>query len=159
MSGKNQTPVTLGINAPTASDLPVNSPGVSWQTTNPAIGFLPLDITSQGQGSPPSGLINGAMTGTGTIYSQIIDVSRMDNIGLEVFWTGTAVGVFSVHGSDSGINFPSITFDPPLAQPAGASGEYLVDLNQFPWKYLMLQYVNTSGTGVLNVYCQLKDLN
>jgi hypothetical protein len=159
MSGKNQTPITLGPLAPTISNLPFNSPGMSWQSTNPATGFLPLGITAQGQGSPPSGLLDGPMSGTNTIYTQIVDVSRIDNCGLEVTWTGTPTGTFQVMVSNSGINFYALTFNPALAQPSGSAGGYAVDLNQLPFKYFMLQYTNSSGSGVLTVYAQIKDLN
>ena len=159
MSGKNQTPITLGPLAPTVSNLPANSPGMSWQSTNPATGFYPQNMTVQGQGSAPSGLLNGVMSGTNTIYTQIVDVSRIDNCGLEVTWTGTPTGTFTVQVSNSGINFYALTFSPALAQPAGSAGGYAVDLNQLPFKYFMLQYTNSSGSGVLTVYAQVKDLN
>lgn len=152
MSGKNQFPVSLG-------PLGYNLPGFGWQSTNPAIGFLPLNNNTVGVGSASSGVLDGVMSGTNTIYTQILDVSRMDNIGLEVNWTGAPTGTFSVMASDSGTNFHALTFDPMLAQPAGAAGGYVVDLNQYPWKYLMLQYTNTSGSGILTVFGQLKDLN
>lgn len=131
----------------------------NWQSANPATGFLPLTNITQDRGSKASGVVNGVMTGTNVIYSQIIDVSKMDNIGLEVAWTGSAVGVFEVMGSISGINFPSLTFDPVLAQPSGTAGEYLVGITQDQFRYIMLKYTNTSGTGTLNVYGQFKDLN
>lgn len=83
----------------------------------------------------------------------------MDNIGLEVTWTGTPSGLFEVMVSNSGISFYSLTFTPALAQPAGSGGGYAVDLNQLPFKYIMLRYTNTSGSGTLNVYGQNKDLN
>ena len=159
MSGKNQSPITLGPNAPTVSSLPVNSPGMSWQSTNPATNFYPQNMTVQGQGSPPSGLLNGVMSGTNTIYTQIVDISRIDNCGLEVTWTGTPVGTFQVMVSNSGINFYALTFNPALTQPAGSAGGYAIDLNQLPFKYFLLQYTNTSGSGILTVYGQIKDLN
>lgn len=139
MSGKNQFPVIF-----------------NWQATNPATGFLP---NANQNGTPPSGLVNGAMASTNTIYSQIVDISRMDNIGLEVTWSGTPNGDFSVNVSNSGINFYALTFDPVLAQPTGSAGGYAVNLNQFPFKYIMLKYVNSTGTGVLTVYGQSRDLN
>lgn len=140
MSGKNQYPVIY-----------------NWQSTNPATGFLPLKANQSG--SVPSGVVNGTMSSTNTIYSQIIDISRMDNSGLEVTWTGTPTGTFQVMVSNSGINFYALTFNPSLAQPAGSAGGYAVNLNQVPFKYLMLQYTNVSGSGVLTVYGQMKDLN
>ncbi len=128
----------------------------NWQSTNPVTGFLPTH--NQG-GSTPSGVVNGVMATTATIYSQIIDLSKMDNIGLEVTWTSSAVGTFSVMVSNSGINFYALTFNPVLTQPNNNAGGYAVDLNQLPFKYLMLKYVNSSGSGVLTVYGQNKDLN
>jgi len=142
MSGKNQFPLLF-----------------NWQTTNPAINFLPLNMNTQGQGSTPSGIKNGIMTDSSTIYTQILDVSRIDNQGLEVTWTGNPTGTFQVMCSNSGINFYSLTFSPTLNQPSGSPGGYVIDLNQLPFKYVMLQYQNTSGTGVLTVYAQQKDLN
>lgn len=139
MSGKNQGIITF-----------------NWQSISPIIGFLP---THPRGGSNPSGVLAGAMAATNTIYSQIVDVGTMDNIALEVAWTGTPVGTFTVNGSDSGIIFPSLTFSPTLTQPAGAAGNYLIGLNQYPFRYILLQYVNTSGSGSLTVYGQQKDLN
>ena len=83
----------------------------------------------------------------------------MDNLGIEVTWTGTPTGTISVLCSDSGINFYALTFNPALMQPSGGAGGYLINLNQLPFKYILLQYVNSSGTGVLTSYCQNKDLN
>jgi hypothetical protein len=139
LSGKNQFPVTF-----------------NWQSANPATGFLPNPNQS---GSIASGVVNGAMASTNVIYSQIIDLSKMDNIGLEVTYSGTPTGVFEVDVSNSGINFYALTFSPVLTQPAGAAGGYAIDLNQLPFKYLMLKYTNASGTGTLTVYGQNKDLN
>jgi hypothetical protein len=83
----------------------------------------------------------------------------MDNTGLEVTWTGTPTGTLSVMVSCSGINFYALTFNPVLTQPSGSAGGYAINLNQLPFKWLMLQYVNSSGSGVLTVYGQNKDLN
>jgi len=134
-----------------------NPPVFNWQATDPATGFLPLKANQSG--STPSGTVGGAMASTNTIYSQIIEISRVDNIGLEVSWTGTPTGVFSVGVSNSGINFFDLTFSPALSQPAGSASGYAVNLNQLPFKYMRLKYVNTSGTGTLTVYGQVKDLN
>lgn len=139
MSGKNQYPVTF-----------------NWQSANPVTTFLPNPNQS---GSIGSGTVGGVMATTATIYSQIIDISKMDNIGLEVTWTGTPTGTFTVNVSNSGISFYALTFSPALAQPAGSASGYAIDLNQIPFKYIMLKYINASGSGVLSVYGQNKDLN
>ncbi len=142
MSGKNQYPIAF-----------------NWQASSPVTGFLPTNAKTTNIGSTPSGTLGGAMASTNTIYSQIVDISRMDNAGLEVTWTGTPTGTFQIMVSNSGINFYALTFSPVLAQPAGSGGGYAVNLNQLPFKYLMLQYANASGSGTLTVYGQQKDLN
>lgn len=143
MSGKNQFPKEL-----------------NWQSTSPITGFLPLNNNTQGSGSVPSGVVTGTMSGTNTIYSQIVDVSRIDNSGLEINWTGNPVGTISFQGSVSGVNFYAVTdFNETLLQPAGSASGYLLNLNQWPWKYIMVQYTNTSGAGILTIFAQQKDLN
>lgn len=140
MSGKNQFPFTF-----------------NWQAANPQTGFLPNNNPS---GSIPSGTLTGAMASTNTIYSNIIDVSRFDNLGLDLSWTGTPTGTLSVIGSVGGASWFTITgFDPPITQPAGSADKTGVSMNQYPWKYIMLKYVNASGTGVLSALMQGKDLN
>lgn len=128
----------------------------NWQAANPATGFLPQKYP---YGSLPSGTLSGTMTGTNVIYSNIIDLSKMDNIGLEVAWTGTPVGTLVVEASNSGINFPPITFTPALTQPAGSATSFLISLQSFPWRYILLKYTNASGSGTLTAYGQNKDLN
>ena len=132
--------------------------GLSWQSTNPATGFLPLNANTQ-NGSIPSGVYTGTMASTNTIYSQILNITRMDNAGIEITWTGTPTGTIQIMCSNSGINFYALTFSPLLNQPAGSGGGYLIDLNQVPFTYFMIQYTNTSGSGSLTAYAQLKDLN
>lgn len=139
MSGKNQYPVVF-----------------NWSSTNPVTTFLPAPASGN---SIPSGVVNGTMSGTTTIYSQIMDISRMDNVGLEFTWTGTPNGTFQVMVSNSGKNFYALTFNPILTQPAGSAGGYAIDLNQVPFKYIMLQYANSSGSGTMTVYGEQKDLN
>jgi hypothetical protein len=127
-----------------------NSFQFNWSSTSP-IPFSP--------NTPLSGTTLGTMSGTNTIYSNIQDISNTDNQGLEVTWTGNPTGTISVMVSESGQNFYSLTFDPPLSQPGGTAGGYAINLNQVPWRYLMIQYANTSGSGTLNVWIGSKDLN
>ena len=132
---------------------------ISFQSTSPITGFLPTNAYTSNIGSVPSGNYNGAMASTNTIYSQIIDLSKFDNIGAEVVWSGSPTGTLTINGSVSGINFPALTFDPVLAQPGGAPGSYLIDLSFFPFKYILFEYTNASGSGTLNIWLQAKDAN
>jgi hypothetical protein len=139
MSGKNQYVTTY-----------------NWQLTNPIPTFLP---NPHAGGSLPSGVILGPMAGVTTIYSNIIDLAKMDAIGLEVTWTGTPTGTLSVLASNSGAFFYPLTFDPALGQPAGTPGGYVVDLIQYPFRYILLEYTNLSGAGTLYVVQESKDFN
>lgn len=117
---------------------------------------------------------NGAMTGTTTLLSSGLYVGNLDSIGIEVTWTGTPTGTLSIAGSVSAIdqflvnnvpkivpavNYYALTFVPALTQPSGSAGGYLIDLQQYPFPYLQIQYANSTGTGVLNAYLFGKDLN
>lgn len=100
-----------------------------------------------------------AMSGTATITSSVVDVTNIDNIGIRVKYVGTATGVISILASVYGDEYDALTFDPVLDQPAGASGSYLIDLNQFPFSYFKIQYVNASGSGALSAWVVGKDVN
>lgn len=139
MSGKNQYPFTL-----------------NWQSTNPQTSFLPQPQLYAG-GSQPSGVTSGTMSSTNTIYTNILCLERIDNVGLEVSWTGTPTGTLTYICSNSGKNFFPITLT--TTQPSGSAGGFGVNLNQLPYKYFMVQYTNASGSGVLSITGQSKDLN
>lgn len=128
----------------------------NWQSTDPRTGFQP---THPPGGSTPSGTTSGTMSGTSVIYSNIIDIAKMDSTGLEITWTGTPTGTIELYGSVSGLYFYTITFSPAFGQPAGSASGELLSLQQYPWKYLMIKYTNASGSGSLIVYGQYKDLN
>lgn len=127
----------------------------NWSATSPISTFLPIYAKT---GSLPSGVLQGPMASTNVIYSQILLIDRMDNQALEVTFTGTATGTLAVMVSNSGQNFYALTI-PSLAQPSGSSGGYVINLNQLPFQYMMLQYTNSSGSGNLVVYGFQKDIN
>ena len=96
-----------------------------WTTTTP------VPYVYQPKTNGASTTTQGAMSGTNTIYSQILDVStitRADNIGLEITWTGTPVGTIQIMCSVSDTTFYALTFNPALTQLAGTGGGYLMDI-------------------------------
>lgn len=128
-----------------------NSFHLNWAAT----GNIPVN---QSQAINLSGAVTGSMASTGVIYSNVQTIPQQHNVGLELSWTGTPTGTFEVLCSESGNNFYALTFNPALGQPAGASGGYLIDLNQVPFKYYMLKYTNVTGTGVATAWVGQKDL-
>lgn len=127
-----------------------NSFEFNWQSSSP-VPFFPNTALS--------GVVSGTMSGTNVIYTNIQDISNTDNQGLEITWTGTPTGTIEVMCSESGAAFYALTFDPVITQPAGAAGGYLIDLNQVPWRYLMIKYTNSSGSGLMTIWLGSKDLN
>lgn len=123
---------------------------LNWNTTTP-VPYNPNVALS--------GALSGVMSATNTIYSNIMDISNTDNQGIELTYTGTPTGTISVLCSESGTNFYPLTFNPVLTQPSGGAGGYLINLNQVPWRYVMIQYINTSGTGSLVAWLGQKDVN
>lgn len=107
-------------------------------------------------------IMNQAVSGTNTYNApspQPFNAANLDNLGLQVTFTGTMAGTLSVMCSIDGKNYQSLTFSPVLSQPAGSNLSYLIDLNQLPFPYLQIQYINASGSGTLIVYLSAKDLN
>jgi hypothetical protein len=101
----------------------------------------------------------GVMTGTAVLTSVPTNIQNLDNIALQVSWTGTPTGVLQVLCSLDGVTYSPLVFSPALTQPAGSSGAFNVSINQCPFPLLEVQYTNTSGTGVLSVQIFAKDVN
>lgn len=99
-----------------------------------------------------------AVSSTTTYHSPASNVLYQHNIGLDVTFTGTMTGTLSVECCNDGVNFKALTFNPTLSQPAGSSLGYLIDLNQVPFQYLRVTYVNSSGSGTLTSILTSKDL-
>lgn len=134
----------------------------NWQTVSPVTGFLPGPGPGQdvaGNSKPLSGVKSGTMSGTNTIYTNIIGIRQMDNQGVELTWTGTPTGTIQVMVSNSGINFYALTFSPQLAQPTGAPGGYVISMTALPFQFMFVQYTNTSGSGAITAYSQCKANN
>jgi hypothetical protein len=136
----------------------------SWQSTSPTIGFLPAPGPNQSVAgnSPSSGVYAGVMTGTSTIYSSILGIRQVDNIGLEIAWTAGETGptgVLSVWMSVSGLNWIDVTSLISPNQPAASAGVSGGWLNNVPFTYMYIQYVNATGTGTLTAYAQCKANN
>jgi hypothetical protein len=104
-------------------------------------------------------ITNGVMNGTATLLSPATSIKNLDNIGLQIDWTSTAVGTISVLCSIDGVTYHDLTFSPLLTQPAGTAGGYLISLGQLPYLWIKAKYINTSSTGVLNISICGKDIN
>lgn len=105
-------------------------------------------------------LLNGDMSTT-SLTSAIIPIQWVDNIVVQMVWSGSPVGVFNAEASATYVqdNYGNVTntgtWDPitlnPPARATGSAGSILLDLNQLSFPYLRIVYTKTSGTGTLNI--------
>jgi hypothetical protein len=100
-----------------------------------------------------------AVTGTNTYLSLPIGIKNLDNVLLQLIWTGTVTGTFTILHSPDGALYDSIPVSPSITQPAGSAGHWSVVLQLDPAQWLQVQYVNASGTGTVDVIVTGKDTN
>lgn len=85
------------------------------------------------------------------------DVQFLDNMGIQVTWTGTPVGVLKVLVSNDVanptdgipvVNWSELDFGTAI-QIDNTNSDLLININQLPFKWIALEYVRTSGTGTI----------
>lgn len=98
-----------------------------------------------------------------TVTSSIVDISGLEDIGVQMNFTGTPTGTFIVqvsidHQQDLEGNVTvagnwCAILPAPTALPAtGAAGSLFLNLPDLCAPYLRVQYTKVSGTGVGNVF-------
>lgn len=100
-----------------------------------------------------------SVSGTNTYTSLPINVNNFDNVLLQLIWTGTPTGAFTVLHSPDGNLYDSFTLTPAITQPAGSSGHWSVVLPFEAGQWAEVQYVNASGSGTVDVIVTAKDTN
>ena len=92
-----------------------------------------------------------------TVISLVTDVQSVDNIGIQITFTGNPTGDFYVEGSVNNVTWVPLSFSPaPVA--AGVGDDFLFNIKQFPYPKLRVRYAPTSGTGTLNAWVFAKRL-
>jgi hypothetical protein len=100
------------------------------------------------------------------ITSAITEIRNQDNVGIQLNWTGTPVGTFSVqvsidHAQDANGNvtvpgsWTSLALNPAITAAGGPDTAY-IDLNQMSASYIRVVYARTSGSGTLNAFITAK---
>jgi hypothetical protein len=102
---------------------------------------------------------NQSVSGTNTVTSQSTFIGNLDNVGVQVIYTGSPTGNLSVNISNDGVNFNALSFSPSISQPTGSALSFGINLSQLPWPYVQFSYTNSSGSGTLTVSIFGKDLN
>jgi hypothetical protein len=93
----------------------------------------------------------------------------MDNIGIQLDFTGTPTGTFEIQGSADYLrDLEGNVINPgfwipigPLSAPAvasGTDGQIFIDVNQISSPWIRVVYNSTSGAGTLNAYITGKEI-
>lgn len=96
---------------------------------------------------PFSIITSGDMSGD--LTSTVSNIQYMDNIGIQLVWTGTPTGDFTVDVSVDQVTWTSLTLSPSPAA-TGAADNIYIDVNQISAPYIRVTYTATSGSGTLN---------
>lgn len=103
---------------------------------------------------------------SGNITSEVVEIKNQDNVGIQLHWTGTPTGTFSVEISANHLqdmngrvmnegNWVALTLDPAISASGSADDAY-IDLNQMSAMYIRVVYTAGSGTGSLDAYIVAK---
>jgi hypothetical protein len=103
---------------------------------------------------------------SGDVVSSVINVSKSDTASVQLVWTGTPAGTFSIQGSldyrgpDVTVNrteppnsgtWTSLDLD-PVPTAAGVADSWLIDLQSLSFPYIRIVYTFVGSTGVLQAY-------
>lgn len=121
-------------------------------------------------------ITNGDMS-QASVISSVTDIQFLDNIGIQLNWTGAPVGNFAIqvsadHNQDMNGNVVVagnwspilVTYWTGSASATGVSipttvgSPIYVDLNQLSSPYIRVVYTRTSGTGTLNSFITAKEV-
>lgn len=100
------------------------------------------------------------------ITSDPVEVKLQDNVGVQLHWTGDAVGTFSIEVSmnyeedingnvvNAG-NWIALTLSPSIVA-SGVADDAYIDLNQLSAMYVRIFFDRTSGSGSLDAWINAK---
>lgn len=106
-------------------------------------------------------ITSGAMS-TASLTSLVTNIRNLDNIVVQLNFTGTPTGTFAVQVSadyaqdslgnvtNTGNWVPLLLAPAPIA--SGAAGQIIISLVELPAPYIRVVYTKTSGTGTLNAF-------
>jgi hypothetical protein len=89
------------------------------------------------------------MTSTALIADRETDVfgvERVDNVCIQLEWSGSPVGKFELWASVDNVVFCKVDYD---EMPTSVGSPILINFPLCPYKWLKVKYVYTSGTGTL----------
>lgn len=103
-----------------------------------------------------------------SITSPVFICRFLDNVGIQLHWTGTPTGTFTVqtstdHEEDNqgNVHVAGTWITIPLSSSitaAGSPDDAKIAINQIDGSYLRLVYTRASGSGALNMFINGKEI-
>lgn len=110
-----------------------------------------------------NGIANSDMSAA-SITSDPTNVLFMDNVQVQLNYTGTPTGTFQVQVSSdydpttaTAGNWVPIPFGSTISA-TGAADQIILDMNQLPAPWVRVVYTRSSGSGTLNMYLTAKEV-
>jgi hypothetical protein len=98
---------------------------------------------------------------SGDLVSDVVGIAFLDNISVQLVFTGNAVGDFGVEVSLNYREQQGYVINPgdwvalplsPAPVAAGSADDITIDINQVSAPYIRVTYTRTSGTGTVEAY-------
>ena len=96
------------------------------------------------------------VSSTDEVLSRVFNTAEFGEASVQMFWTGTVAGTFTIQLSNDGTTFEDLNPDNlDITQPAGSAGSWLCLLGQLA-SYIRVKYNNASGSGTVKVLLTAK---
>ncbi len=112
-------------------------------------------------------MVNQAVSSTTAYTSDTLHILNLDNINLQIDYTGTPNGLFLVQVStdhvedqEGNVLVEGFWVSLPIGTiPAsGSADQIIIDINQISAPWMRIKYTNSSGSGTMNMFASGKGL-
>jgi hypothetical protein len=95
---------------------------------------------------------------SGNLTSAPIPCDRLDNVGIQIMWTGTPTGNFFADGRiHEDAPWTELDVNPAVVA-SGAASDWILSLTQVSFSEVRLRYVRISGSGSLTAWAMAKQV-
>jgi hypothetical protein len=112
-----------------------------------------------------SGNILPAVAASGTQYTAKVDLWAIAFASIQLFWTGTIAGTWTIWVSNKAApseandsDWTQLTLAASITQPAGSAGNDYVNLNEFGGRWVRAKHVKSSGSGNVEAWASGKGM-
>lgn len=109
-----------------------------------------------------------AQSMTGDVTGAATNIQYLDNVSIQLNFTGTPTGTFSIQGSlDHAESSPGVVTNagnwiaitlPTSPAASGSAGNILIDMQELSFPWVRIVYTHASGTGTLDAYISGKSI-